>query len=68
MKAVILKVSGKQFGTFDGEYIYNAQGKPIYRVDGDEVYNMEMPCKYVGVYENGKINWLSSDIHIQIGD
>lgn len=69
MKQVISTLSGKTFGTFDGEYIYNKSGAMCYRVDGDEVYNMEIPCKYVGSYENGKITWIIDPAPIiQIAD
>lgn len=68
MKPVVHKDNGSLFGTFDGEYIYNPDGEQIYRIDEDEVYNMKIPCEYMGSYENGKINWLSSKVGIQIGE
>ncbi len=44
--------NGSHIGTFDGEYLYNSSGKIALRVDGDEVYTTDIPCKYIGTFEN----------------
>jgi len=46
--------NGSHIGTFDGEFLYNMIGKIALRVDGDEVYTTDIPCKYIGLYENSE--------------
>jgi len=49
---------GLHKGTFYGQYLYDLEGKMFLRVDGDEVYTLDIPCKYVGVFEDNKIKQL----------
>ncbi|MBT1120206.1 hypothetical protein [Stutzerimonas nitrititolerans] len=54
--------SGSRIGTFDGEFLYNMSGNMALRVDGDEVYTTEIPCKYIGVYENNEARTLDGSL------
>lgn len=54
MRKQAYDASGSHIGTFDGEFLYNLSGKITLRVDGEEVYTTEIPCKYIGVYENNE--------------
>lgn len=54
--------SGRCIGTFDGEFLYNMSGNMALRVDGDEVYTTEIPCKYIGVYENNEARTLDGSL------
>jgi hypothetical protein len=47
----VINSKGEPVGTFDGEYLFDLQSKPIYRVDGDEVYTTGTNCKYMGTFE-----------------
>lgn len=55
-------------GTFDGEYVYNLSGQMVLRVDDDEIYNMEMPSKYLGVFEGSQATDLKGDILFRLED
>lgn len=46
--------NGNHIGTFDGEYLYSKSGNIALRIDDDKVYTTEIPCKYIGVYENNE--------------
>ena len=59
---------GIHIGTFDGEFINDFSGKTILRVDGDEAYTIEVPCKYIGIYEGGDILKLDSSLLFRIED
>lgn len=54
--------SGVLKGTFDGEYLYDLEDKMFLRVDGDEVYTMDIPCKYIGVFEQNIITQLDGTL------
>jgi hypothetical protein len=54
--------NGSHIGTFDGEFLYNMSGKIALRVDGDEVYTTEIPCKYIGAYENNEVRKLDGSL------
>lgn len=45
---------GSHIGTFDGEYLYDLNGKMSLRVDDDEVYTTNIPCSYVGAFEENE--------------
>jgi hypothetical protein len=62
MNMQIYDKSGVFKGTFDGEYLYDLEGKMFLRVDGDEVYTMDIPCKYVGVFEQNIITQLDGTL------
>jgi hypothetical protein len=62
MNMQIYDKSGVLKGTFDGEYLYDLEGKIFLRVDGDEVYTMDIPCKYVGVFEQNIITQLDGTL------
>ncbi len=47
-------VNGSHIGTFDGEFFYNKAGIITLRVDSNEIYTTEIPCKYIGVYEDNE--------------
>ena len=52
---------GKNIGHFDGEFFYTTPAVNL-RVDGDEVYTLDMPCKYVGTFEENAIKLLDGSI------
>jgi hypothetical protein len=54
--------NGFNIGTFDGEFLYDISGKMKLRVDGDEIYTLEIPCKYIGVYEANEARKLDGSI------
>lgn len=54
--------NGVNIGTFDGEFLYNISGKMTLRVDGDEIYTLEIPCKYIGVYEGSEARKLDGSL------
>jgi hypothetical protein len=62
MNMQIYDKSGVLKGTFDGGYLYDLEGKMFLRVDGDEVYTMDIPCKYVGVFEQNIITQLDGTL------
>jgi hypothetical protein len=62
MNMQIYDKSGVLKGTFDGEYLYDLEDKMFLRVDGDEVYTMNIPCKYIGVFEQNIITQLDGTL------
>jgi hypothetical protein len=62
MNMQIYDKSGVLKGTFDGEYLYDLEDKMFLRVDGDEVYTMDIPCKYIGVFEQNIITQLDGTL------
>ncbi len=45
---------GSHIGNFDGEYLYDLNGKISLRVDEDEIYTINIPCSYVGTFEENE--------------
>ncbi|QIR15357.1 hypothetical protein [Shewanella aestuarii] len=64
----VYDASGANTGTFDGEYVYNLSGQMVLRNDEDEVYHMEMPCKYVGVFEGQQATDRSGSLLFRLED
>ena len=60
--------SGNHIGMFDGEYLYDLQGKMVLRVDGSEVYNMDQPCKYIAHFANGVAKNFDGSVLFKIGE
>ncbi|MCP4989225.1 MAG: hypothetical protein GY928_25155 [Colwellia sp.] len=58
----IVNSSGVTWGSFDGEYLRNLEGKAIYRVDGDEVYTTDIPCKFIGNFNGSQFIELNGSI------
>ncbi len=68
MHKQVYDASEKHTGTFDGEYVYNLSGQKVLRIDDDEIYNMEMPCKYVGVFEGNQATDLKGAVLFRLED
>ena len=53
---------GSVIGVFDGEFVLNGSGFPIYRIDTNEVYSLNVPCKFLGELEGNSAISLSGQI------
>jgi hypothetical protein len=68
MHKQVYNASGKYTGIFDCHYVYNLLGQIVLRVDIEEAYHMEVPCKYVGVYEDKQATDLSGSTLFRLDD
>ena len=57
---------GNHIGTFDGEYLYDSSGKMSLRVDEDEVYTTNIPCSYVGTFEENEAVALDGNLLFRV--
>ena len=57
--AKVVNGNGVIIGDFDGEFVINNGGSPIYRTDNDEVYSLDVPCKSLGESEGKTVIDLS---------
>lgn len=62
MKQVVVDGNGSVIGSFDGEFVLNGSGSPIYRIDINEVYSTDIPCKFLGELEGNSAIGLSGQI------
>lgn len=68
MHKQVYDAMGRHTGTFDGECVYDHSSKIVLRVDGDEIYNLEIPCKYVGVFEGNQATGFDGAILFRLED
>ena len=61
MKQVV-DANGLVLGSFDGEFVLNGTGSPIYRIDINEVYSTDIACKFLGELEGNSAIGLSGQI------
>lgn len=62
----VVNGNGVIIGDFDGEFVINNGGSPIYRIDNDEVYSLDVPCKFLGELEKNTAIDLSGQVLFSI--